>query len=89
MGRKRKGANQDIEIRILPERGIVNDVYINASTGVSTEVLEVSKKAKFHIYSTLEVPINVEQQLDLYLKQMQRVNSRILLRCVGRCSLVG
>ncbi len=56
-----KQQNQDIEIRILPERGIVNDVYINASTGVSTEVLEVSKKAKFHIYSTLEVPINVEQ----------------------------
>ena len=56
-----KEQNQDIEIRILPERGIVNDVYINASTGVSTEVLEVSKKAKFHIYSTLEVPINVEQ----------------------------
>ena len=56
-----KEKNQDIEIRILPERGIVNDVYINASTGVSTEVLEVSKKAKFHIYSTLEVPINVEQ----------------------------
>ena len=56
-----KEQNQDIEIRILPERGIVNDVYINASTGVSTDVLEVSKKAKFHIYSTLEVPINVEQ----------------------------
>ena len=56
-----KEKNQDIEIRILPERGIVNDVYINASTGVSTNVLEVSKKAKFHIYSTLDVPINVEQ----------------------------
>jgi phosphate transport system permease protein len=56
-----KEQNQDIEIRILPERGIVNDVYINASTGVSTDVLEVSKKAKFHIYSTLDVPINVEQ----------------------------
>ena len=56
-----KEQNQEIEIRILPERGIVNDVYINASTGVSTDVLEVSKKAKFHIYSTLDVPINVEQ----------------------------
>ena len=56
-----KEQNQDIEIRILPERGIVNDVYVNASTGVSTDVLEVSKKAKFHIYSTLDVPINVEQ----------------------------
>ena len=56
-----KEKNQDIEIRILPERGIVNDVYINASTGVSTDVLEVSKEAKFHIYSTLDVPINVEQ----------------------------
>ena len=56
-----KEQSQDIEVRILPERGIVNDVYINASTGVSTEVLEVSKKTKFYIYSTLDVPINVEQ----------------------------
>ena len=56
-----KEQSQDIEVRILPERGIVNDVYINSSTGVSSDVLEVSKKTKFYIYSTLDVPINVEQ----------------------------
>lgn len=56
-----KERSQDIEVRILPERGIVNDVYINSSTGVSSDVLEVSKETKFYIYSTLDVPINVEQ----------------------------
>ena len=56
-----KEQSQDIEVRILPERGIVNDVYINSSTGVSSDVVEVSKKTKFYIYSTLDVPINVEQ----------------------------
>ena len=69
-----KEQNQDIEIRILPERGIVNDVYINASTGVSTDVLEVSKKAKFHIYSTLDVPINVEQTTGPVPKADEPVN---------------
>lgn len=56
-----KEQSQDIEVRILPERGVANDVYINSSTGVSSDVLEVSKKTKFYIYSTLDVPINVEQ----------------------------
>ena len=56
-----KERSQDIEVRILPERGIVNDVYINSSTGISSDVLEVSKKTKFYIYSTLDVPIDVQQ----------------------------
>jgi len=56
-----KEQSQDIEVRILPERGIVNYVYINSSTGASSDVVEVSKKTKFYIYSTLDVPVNVEQ----------------------------
>ena len=50
----------EITITVTGERGVKEDITVN-STGVSTNAVEVGKKTKFYLLSTLAVPVTVEQ----------------------------
>jgi phosphate transport system permease protein len=50
----------EVEIRVHNERGVKEDVFISP-TGVSTELVEVGKKTKFYLKSTLTTSVFVEQ----------------------------
>ena len=49
-----------IAVTVTSERNLREDIVINAS-GVSTEAVEVGKKTKFYIQSSLEVPVDIHQ----------------------------
>ena len=50
----------EITITVTGERGLKEDITVN-STGVSTNAVEVGKKTKFYLLSSLDVPVTVEQ----------------------------
>ena len=50
----------EITITVTGERGVKEDITVN-STGVSTNAVEVGKKTKFYLLSSLDVPVTVEQ----------------------------
>ena len=50
----------EITITVTGERGLKEDITLN-STGVSTNAVEVGKKTKFYLLSSLDVPVTVEQ----------------------------
>lgn len=52
--------SEDLEVRVVSDRGLTEDVYINES-GISTNVVEVGRKTKFYLKSSLEVAIDVKQ----------------------------
>lgn len=49
-----------IAVTVTSERNLREDIVINAS-GVSTEAVEVGKKTKFYIQSSLNVPVDIHQ----------------------------
>ena len=49
-----------IAVTVTSERNLREDIVINAS-GVSTEAVEVGKKTKFYIQSSLGVPVDIHQ----------------------------
>lgn len=50
----------EITITVTGERGLKEDITVD-STGVSTNAVEVGKKTKFYLLSSLDVPVTVEQ----------------------------
>jgi phosphate transport system permease protein len=50
----------EITITVTGERGLKEDITVD-STGVSTNAVEVGKKTKFYLLSSLDVPVSVEQ----------------------------
>jgi phosphate transport system permease protein len=50
----------EIVITVTGERGLKEDIIVD-STGVSTNAVEVGKKTKFYLLSSLDVPVTVEQ----------------------------
>ncbi len=50
----------DLEVRVVEERYIEGDVYIN-NLGVSDTIINVSKKSHLTIYSSLEYPVEILQ----------------------------
>ena len=49
-----------ITITVTAERGLSEDIIVDSS-GVSTNTVEVGKKTKFYLLSSLDVPVTVEQ----------------------------
>ena len=52
--------SHDLQIDVVEERGLSVDVNISAN-GIDQSQIEVGRKTKFHIYSTLDVTATVEQ----------------------------
>ena len=50
----------EITITVTGERGLKEDIILD-SNGVSTNAVEVGKKTKFYLLSSLDVPVTVEQ----------------------------
>ena len=50
----------EVTITVTGERGLKEDITVD-STGVSTNAVEVGKKTKFYLLSSLDVPVTVEQ----------------------------
>lgn len=50
----------EITVTVTGERGLAEDIVVNSS-GVSTTAVEVGKKTKFYLLSSLEVPVEVKQ----------------------------
>ena len=50
----------EIAITVTGERGLSEDIIVD-SNGVSTNAVEVGKKTKFYLLSSLDVPVTVEQ----------------------------
>jgi len=50
----------EITITVTGERGLKEDITVD-STGVSTNAVDVGKKTKFYLLSSLDVPVTVEQ----------------------------
>ena len=50
----------EITITVTAERGLSEDIVVDSS-GVSTNAVEVGKKTKFYLLSSLDVPVTVEQ----------------------------
>ena len=50
----------EITITVTGERGLKEDIIVD-SNGVSTNAVEVGKKTKFYLLSSLDVPVTVEQ----------------------------
>ena len=50
----------EITITVTAERGLSEDIIVDSS-GVSTNAVEVGKKTKFYLLSSLDVPVSVEQ----------------------------
>ena len=50
----------EITITVSGERGLKEDIIVD-SNGVSTNAVEVGKKTKFYLRSSLDVPVTVEQ----------------------------
>jgi phosphate transport system permease protein len=50
----------EITITVTAERGLSEDIIVDSS-GVSTNAVEVGKKTKFYLLSSLDVPVTVEQ----------------------------
>ena len=59
-----KERTHSIAVTVTSERNLREDIVINAS-GVSTEAVEVGKKTKFYILSSLGVPVDIHQTLSL------------------------
>ena len=51
----------ELQINIIPERNVYEDVYINQS-GLSTNFVEIGRKTKFHLYSSLTEVVEVKQK---------------------------
>mgnify|MGYP001185535120 CR=1 FL=1 len=52
--------SHDLQIDVIEQRQVKTDVYIT-SDGVDQEQIEVGRKTKFYLYSTLDVTATVEQ----------------------------
>ena len=52
--------SHDLQIDVIEQRQVKTDVYIT-SDGVDQEQIEVGRKTKFYLYSTLDVIATVEQ----------------------------
>ena len=50
----------EITITVTGDRGLKEDIIVDAN-GVSTDAVEVGKKTKFYLLSSLDVPVTVEQ----------------------------
>ena len=50
----------EITITVTGERGLSEDIIVD-SNGVSTNAVEVGKKTKFYLLSSLDVPVTVDQ----------------------------
>lgn len=50
----------EITVTVTGERGLTEDIVVNSS-GISTTSVEVGKKTKFYLLSSLEVPVDVKQ----------------------------
>ena len=50
----------EITITVTGERGVKEDIIVDSS-GVSTNAVEVGKKTKFYLLSSMDVPVTVEQ----------------------------
>ena len=51
----------ELQINVISQRDVYEDIYLNES-GLSTEIVEVGRKTKFHIYSTLPQSVEVKQK---------------------------
>ncbi len=51
----------ELQINVISQRDVYEDIYLNES-GLSTEIVEVGRKTKFHIYSTLSQSVEVKQK---------------------------
>ena len=51
----------ELQINVISQRDVYEDIYLNES-GLSSEVVEVGRKTKFHIYSTLSQSVEVKQK---------------------------
>ena len=51
----------ELQINIISERNVYEDVYINES-GLSTNIVEIGRKTKFHLYSSLTEVVEVKQK---------------------------
>ena len=51
----------ELQINIISERNVYEDVYINES-GLSTNMVEIGRKTKFHLYSSLTEVVEVKQK---------------------------
>ena len=52
--------SHDVEINVIETRQVKTDIYID-SNGVDQTEIDVGRKTKFNAYSTLSVPVTVEQ----------------------------
>ena len=52
--------SHDVQINVIQTRQIKTDIYID-SNGVDQTEIDVGRKTKFYAYSTLSVPVTVEQ----------------------------
>lgn len=52
--------SHDVEINVIETRQVKTDIYID-STGVDQTEIDVGRKTNFNAYSTLTVPVSVEQ----------------------------
>ena len=51
----------ELQINVISQRDVYEDIYLNES-GLSTEIVEVGRKTKFHSYSTLPQSVEVKQK---------------------------
>ena len=51
---------EELEIKVVSQRGLTEDVYIDEN-GISTSEVEVGRKTKFYLKSSLTEPIEVKQ----------------------------
>ena len=52
--------SHDVEINVIDTRQVKTDIYID-STGVDQTEIDVGRKTNFNAYSSLSVPVSVEQ----------------------------
>ena len=52
--------SHDVEVNVIDTRQVKTDIYID-STGVDQTEIDVGRKTNFNAYSSLSVPVSVEQ----------------------------